>query len=223
MSKAVSELQWNGDELWRGCMLAAIAHAIMVAHYPELSNEHSWDGLNYSVQDSSGSRGTITFGTKYIVGAIRDDSSKRIVTKKEAIDYLDEAPYEVVELAKNEALQYLLEDIDGNVQPIITLSFWGTTDSIYSSDSEEVLYEHGISLLEFQLMDIEEALESWKDYYEMSSSQYELLVLLYNRKVKNSQGKIFLTKEEIKKIGNAEQEGLDESIISFNEIGIEWT
>lgn len=43
----------------------------MVVHYPDLSSEHSWDGMNYNVQDSSGGRGTITFDGSYCVGAFR--------------------------------------------------------------------------------------------------------------------------------------------------------
>ena len=51
MSNNINEVSWRMEELWQGCILASIAHAIMVAHYPELSNEHSWDGINYNIQD----------------------------------------------------------------------------------------------------------------------------------------------------------------------------
>lgn len=54
MREPITELNWSIDQIWRGCTLAAIAHAIMVAHYPMFSNEHSWDGFNYSLQDSAG-------------------------------------------------------------------------------------------------------------------------------------------------------------------------
>jgi len=65
----INRINFECETLWKGCILASIAHAIMVSHYPEFSNEHSWDGINYSVQDTSGTRGTITFHSEYCVGA----------------------------------------------------------------------------------------------------------------------------------------------------------
>ncbi len=42
------------ERLWRGAALATIAHAIFIAADPALSWELSWDGPNYSRQDSMG-------------------------------------------------------------------------------------------------------------------------------------------------------------------------
>jgi hypothetical protein len=49
-------INWEREQLWEGCILASIAHAIMVAHYPELSYKKSWDDFNYNMQDSPGVR-----------------------------------------------------------------------------------------------------------------------------------------------------------------------
>ena len=38
-----------------------IAHAINVAHCPDFSHESSWDGFNYSMQDSQGDKGQLRF------------------------------------------------------------------------------------------------------------------------------------------------------------------
>ncbi|MFC3746072.1 hypothetical protein [Paenibacillus sp. GCM10012306] len=224
MSEQFIELNWHNDQLWRGCTFAAIAHAIMVAHFPKSSNEHSWDGMNYSVQDSMGTRGTITFSPNYVVAAFRNDKSERVSANKfaEAINYFHGAPIEVIELAKSETLQYLLDDIDGNVKPLITTAFWGTSIKSYSLDSLEELNDHGAFLLENQLMDFENSLESWKEYYDMSSEQCDLLISIFNRKVTNPNETIVLTKEEITMLGDVDQEGLDESEISFKEIGVDW-
>lgn len=64
------------------------------------------------------------------------------------------------------------------------------------------------------------ALQAWRDYYEMTSEQVELLKSIYDRKVSNPNGRIILTKSEIEMIGTATPEGLRESQISFEEIGI---
>lgn len=51
--------------------MAYIIHAIMNSKYLELSNEHSWDNMNYSVQDSMGTRATITFLDNKVVAAFQ--------------------------------------------------------------------------------------------------------------------------------------------------------
>lgn len=56
----------------------------MVAHYTELSHEQSRDKFNYNVQDSSGTRGTLTFNPNYFVGVFRN-----IFSQREYIDALD--------------------------------------------------------------------------------------------------------------------------------------
>lgn len=74
--------QLNQTNLWNGCILASIAHAIMVAHYPELSYEHSWDGDNYSVVDDEGGRGTVSFKRDYFVAAFRNDYFPGRISRK---------------------------------------------------------------------------------------------------------------------------------------------
>lgn len=105
------------DELWKGCIFTSIAHAIMTAHYPEFSHESSWDGMNYSLQDSQGARGTVTFHPEHVVAAFQDINSERDV--KEALSYFENAGEKVKEIAEAETLQYLLEDIDGRAMPFV--------------------------------------------------------------------------------------------------------
>lgn len=222
MNNDLNELDWSKEELWKGCILASLAHAIMVAHHPNLSNEHSWDELTYNVQDSSGGRGTITFSTDYVVAAFRNDHSERLNKGNYAISFFEGAPIEVMKIVESETLEYLLDDFQGSVKPLITASFWGTDNKCFSVDSQETLYEQGAYLLEYQLMDFEEALESWKEYYDMSHEQSELLTSLYNRKITRPMDSIVLTKKEIQSIGTYDEEGLNESEVSFGELGIVW-
>ncbi|GIO29018.1 MULTISPECIES: hypothetical protein [Paenibacillus] len=212
----------NKKSLWNGCILASIAHAIMVAHYPELSYEHSWDGINYCVVDGSGGRGTITFKDKYCVGAFRNDNVTRTEFSS-AIDFYTGAPHDVLELSEYETLEYLLEERDdGKSSPSITTAFWADDDKIFSNDNIVRLIQNGGYLLEKQLMEYDSAVESWRDYYEMTNVQVDLLESIYTRKIKNPEAKIILTKREIEMIGTDDHEGLSESKTSFEEIGIEW-
>lgn len=220
MSIYIKRLSWKTNQLWEGCMLASIAHAIMVAHYPELSNEHSWDGINYNVQDSMGSRGTITFDTKYCVGAFCNIRSERFKGIKNVKTYLGSAPKAVVELAENEALQYLLENVGGKVIPIITTAFWAEDGNYFTRDTTEELYHNGVFLLERQLMDFNKSVESWVKYYDMSAKQSNLLRKIAKERIKQKSGTIILSKEDVEQIGVGDLEMLEESEISFKEIGI---
>lgn len=222
MKPVILNSQLNKKSLWSGCILASIAHAIMVAHYPELAYEHSWDGDNYSVVDGSGGRGTITFKGNYFVGAFRNENYTRTDIPI-ALDFFTEAPKEVLELAKNETLEYLLEENDdGTTSPSITTAFWGDNDTFTSVDNIIKIVRYGGYLLERHLTESDSAIESWRDYYEMTSEQVSLLKSIYDRKVINPHGKIILSKSEIEIIGTADQEGLSESITSFEEIGVYW-
>jgi hypothetical protein len=216
--KFMKNLNWHRENLWEGCILASIAHAIMVAHYPELSNEQSWDDINYNVQDSSGARGTISFHPNYLVGAFRKEFSER--EYKNAFDYFNSAPEEVNQLAVNETLQYLLDEIDGDTVPVITTAFWGGVDGTYSNDNFEDFIENGGFLIERQAKDIETAIIEWEEYYEMSKSQINLLRSIFERKISNPNSEIILTESEIKMIESDDKDGINESRISFEELGI---
>lgn len=221
MKPVIVNSQLNKKSLWNGCILASIAHAIMVAHYPELSYEQSWDGENYNVVDGSG-RGTITFKSHYFVGAFRSDNFTRTDIST-ALDFFTGAPKDVMELAKDETLEYLLvENEDGTIAPSITTAFWGDNDTITSVDNIVRIVQCGGYLLDRQTMEIRSAIESWRDYYGMTSEQVDLLRSIYDRKVNNPNQSIMLTKNEIKRIGIGKPEGLSESMTSFEELGIYW-
>jgi hypothetical protein len=216
----MKKLNWQREKLWEGCILASIAHAIMVAHYPELSNEHSWDDINYNVQDSSGARGTITFHPNYLVGAFRNEFSDRDYIA--ALNFFNSAPEEVDQLAVTETLQYLLDEIGGDTVPVITTAFWGGDDGMYSNDNFEDFIENGGFLIKSQAKEIETAIIEWKEYYEMSKSQIKLLSSIFERKISNPNGEIILTESEIRMIESDDEEGMNESRISFEELGIKW-
>ncbi|WP_138752298.1 hypothetical protein [Paenibacillus sinopodophylli] len=223
MKKDLNNLHWDREQLWKGCILASLAHSIMVAHYPELSNEQSWDGLNYSVQDSSGTRGTIAFSSDYVVAAFRNDHSERlnqVDINYDAIRLFAGAPQVVIEIAESETLQYLLDDIEGFVKPLITSSFWWTDNICFSVDSQEILLEQGVHVLEHQFMDFEDAIDAWQEYYGMLPGQIELLISLYSRKIARPMETIVLSKKEINSINSNDDIGLKESKESFGEIGI---
>ncbi|WP_074606395.1 hypothetical protein [Bacillus cereus group sp. BfR-BA-01350] len=212
------KLHIDREQLWKGCILNSIANAIFVAHAPDFSHESSWDGCNYSMQDSQGGRGTITFHPDYTIVCLQDVNSERIDEKS----YFEGAPSEVIDIAKEEALQYVLEEVEGETVPFITTAFWIEDSGAYSIDSFEEMEEHGGFLLEIPLLDTESAMERLEEEYELTEEQIELVQLVYERKIKNPNEEIMLSKEEVAMIGMDDSEGLKVSKESFEEMNITW-
>jgi hypothetical protein len=115
--------------VWPGAVLGAITHAVFLCRCPDLSYEQSWDGGNYNVQDSAGSRGTIAFCQGKFVGAFFYESSNRnpfrCRMQPDASRFLRGMPEELKPLAYNETLQYLVQEFEESKVPIVTSAFWG--------------------------------------------------------------------------------------------------
>lgn len=216
------KLHINREQLWKGCVLNSIAHAINVAHCPDFSHESSWDGFNYSMQDTQGGRGTITFHPNYTIVCLQDVNSERIDEWIDVENYFEGAPSEVIHIAKEETLQYILEEVEGETVPFITTAFWIEDSGAYSIDSFEEMEEHGGFLLEIPLLDLQSAIERLEEEYELTEEQIELLQLVYERKIKNPNEEIMLSKEEVAMIGTDDSEGLEVSKDSFEEMNITW-
>lgn len=206
------------NQLWEGCIMAGIAHAIGVSKYPMLSNEQSWDGINYSMQDSLGQRGTITFGKDFCVAVFRNENSVQCRNGLETMSYFAGAPEKVIQLAKNEALQYLLEEVNGKVIPIITTAFWGG-NTLFSNDLFEDIMKKGGNLLKNQLLDEKTALYAWEKEYDMTKEQRELLEKLFMKKKSQPYQPIILPTKDLS-ILKVSVEGFKECKESFKEMNI---
>ncbi|MDP7978548.1 hypothetical protein [Bacillus multifaciens] len=216
------KLNINRHDLWKGCILKSIAHAINVAHYPDFSYESSWDGFNYNIQDGDGARGTVTFHPEYCIGAFQDLSSERSEFVRDAVSYFQGTSDRMIEIAKSETLQYLLVDVDDEMLPLITTAFWIEDQNAYSMDLFEELQEQGGFLLEIQMLDTASAMEALEEEYEMSNEQLQLLKLVYEKRIQSPEGEIKLSKDEVALIGTSDIEGLKESKTSFEEMNITW-
>lgn len=168
-------------QLYEGCIQAAIAHAVAVGNYPELNYEHSWDGMNYCINNSQGCRAAITFHNKYIVAVFRD--IHKADRNADALDFFKGAPESIIQVAKDEALQYVLEDIQGVSKPIITAAFWGTWELLNSTRSFDDITENGGYIIQSQLLPYYDAIKVWRDYYDLDASQIALIKKLFDKKL----------------------------------------
>lgn len=211
---------WKRQVVWEGGMLASIAHAIFVANNPDFAYEHSWDGNNYSTNDGQGSRGTVTFGQDFFVGGFRNEEFS--VETIEAKELFSQAPQRVQKIAEEDTFQYLLDEVDGSAPPIVTTVLWGNDDQVFSSHPYDDMIEQGAHLLEIQASEYETGVKYWEEYYELTERQLTLLKKLYHLKLENPARTITLSAEDIQALDAVDAEGIEESKISFSEMGFEW-
>ncbi|OAN10710.1 hypothetical protein [Exiguobacterium undae] len=216
----VSDSGWKRQAVWEGCMLASIAHAIFVANNPDFAYEHSWDGNNYSTNDGQGSRGTVTFGQDFFVGGFRNEEFS--VETTEAKELFSQAPQRVQKIAEEDIFQYLLDEVDGSALPIVTTVLWGNDDQVFSSHPYDDMIEQGAHLLEIQASEYETGVKYWEEYYELTERQLTLLKKLYHLKLENPARTITLSVEDIQALDAVDAEGMEESKVSFSEMGFEW-
>jgi hypothetical protein len=212
------------SQLWEGCILATIAHAIFIAQQPELAHEQSWDGLNYNIQDSQGALGTITFSDEGTVGAFFDSHSSRNPFTSGCATDLDERfagmPSALRALAERETLQYLLQDFHGNNVSLLTAAFWSEKTRLVAAEPWPDVISNGAHLIQFQLRPVHEAIVAWQSHYEFNATKVELLRSVYERKISAGKEPMALTDTEKEILREGSSPGLQLSRDLLAEVSI---
>lgn len=92
------------NTLYERCVMASVAHAIMVGKYNLLSSEQSWDGFNYNFQNMEGIRGVISFAEGEYICAIQNNEECDESIEQHVPEILSGANAKIMNLAKEEAL-----------------------------------------------------------------------------------------------------------------------
>ena len=209
----------SNKQLFSGCLLASVAHAITTNEYPELSYEQSWDGDNYSRQ-SEEYRMTVSFKDDYCVGVIRNDEfegfSRRTIRE---LLMESEFPTEAIELLQTDALEYvLLQDEDGVAVPVVTSLLYGNAESLTVISNDGETLKEDMKALAPHIAPVERQIEYWREYGDMSDSQIALLKDLHTVKLKEFHTVIHMSDEQKKMLSGEEID--EECVTSFAEINI---
>ena len=209
----------SNKQLFSGCLLASVAHAITTNEYPELSYEQSWDGDNYSRQ-SEEYRMTVSFKDDYCVGVIRNDEfegfSRRTIQE---LLMESEFPTEAIELLQTDALEYvLLQDEDGVAVPVVTSLLYGNAESLTVISNDGETLKGDMEALAPHIAPVERQIEYWREYGDMSDSQIALLKDLHTVKLKEFHTVIHMSDEQKKMLSGEEID--EECVTSFAEINI---
>lgn len=216
MNRVFQELTYHN--LYRRCIMASVAHAIMVGEYELLAAEQSWDGANYSFQNTEGVRGTISFGEECYVCVVQASADCAEFEDSHISRLFWGARKEIVKMAQEEALQYTLIEYRGKAVPFISAAFWGDQDGNFSNQSELELINHSERAILPFLFDEKDALEYWRDYYEMNDAQIKMMIDIYERRI-HTDGKMYLTAEERTQLEKW-FDNMSECMESFRELSI---
>lgn len=184
------------NDIFDGCLLASIVHSVMTNLYPDFSYEQSWDGTNYSINNSCGIRGTITFENDFCVGGIRNENAKMIFCRNRIQECMHNFPLDVVQKAYDEALQYLLLDIDGVATPCVTSVFWADRTMFHYVDKFVDNVKKDFTLFENIILPKKVAIKRWQEYYEINSNVIRLIDSLYQLKAKDFHSPIKLNERQ---------------------------
>jgi hypothetical protein len=208
-------------------------HIAAITRLPFISHECSWDEISYSFQDYDGTNGTISFDVQnnVIVGVFIKRSSRRIAEYPDmiALDFFKDANKNVRELARKEALQYMLLNFEqkrGNffsvkrpdiLVPVVTTVCWNEGDHIYSPDNEADFLENGGEYINQICKPRDKLLEYLIDDYELTDGELKFAEQLFSSKRK---GISEIKKELYSSIVDTKAEGYEEFILVLSNFGI---
>jgi len=171
-----------------------------------------------------GSRGVITFIAHKIIGAFFESNSSRnpfYTRNNYELEVLFKGmPSYLLEIAHKETLQYMLDDYDGTIIPMITSIFWSEENRLFAAESWSQVFTHGAHLIRSELMSSDTALVEYQDAYELSPQKISVIQSLFNRRITTQTTLLQLSKSEYELLTNDGGEGIDDCRDLLQAIGI---
>lgn len=201
--------------LWQGAIFSTIAHAIWIMTHPIFAYEKAWNDHDYTIQNSEGAHGVITFAEETTIGMFFDVHSPRNPFRSKAIYDLDhllsDMPTNIRFLAEQKTLQYMLDEYEGWTTPIITASFWSRGEYLTASEPWAKVLVHGAHLIHAETLPLEDSITILQERYEFTPGHINLLQSLFNRRMHASVKSTVLTDTEIKAISQTDCAGIKEA------------
>ena len=210
----------NKTELYDACILSTLYHLVGELKEPLFSYEQSWNGNHYHRINDEG-RGTITFFDDGFVGAFRFEGSRRLREKFDIDKILNEMPKKYREIAESETLQYLLENVDGEVQPSITTFIWNIKGKTLSFDDFNTFQIESAELIMPYFSNEKDIMNYWIEYHEeLDKNEIDFVNTLWNFYKKNKSFKGL--KLSLSDLPNTyEDDGVSKFVETLNELGIQ--
>lgn len=200
------------QKLWEGAIVGGITNALMSARSDLFGNFRQWsgneythDGFDYVLDGMDGREGVIVFEHGWhdpegcLVGLFFDANSKLSPYSTEEYDinkFLEGIPEFQREIATYAIKDYLSEEDDGQIFPIVTAAFWNDGEALIGNASWQEIFTNGGSLIETELMGYSElSMGIWKKSYETDEAVFDLIVDLYKKRIDQPYGAINLSED----------------------------
>lgn len=182
------------SQLFQGCIVSSIAHAVWSKKYPFAKYWLYWEDNNCHFNDTQGNLATITFQKKGVVGAI---FRKEFIPEESLKDYknfldriLAEIPSNLRLIVKEETLQYFIQYFKGKEIPLISDIIWSSDDFLNSYLDKKQWNKIWLKLLDKQLLDFNESLLSCKTNYNLNPNELQVIAYISKKKLQNPTKKI---------------------------------
>jgi hypothetical protein len=210
------------DRLRAGAVLGSIVHATVQPRFAMFFE--GWMGDVHQLNDWEGTSGVVVHFTGGAVGAFYDVHSvhQRAWLLENQQSFFRGMPVDLRAIADKLALQYMLQDVDGKVVPLVTAVFWSTGERLSAAVPWEEFMENGGHILRTHLMDRAASLAEWAMGYGMTAEEVALAERVFDRKQAAKSSWIDLTEDEARWLEeHAEKpEGMKQCRKSFSEIGV---
>lgn len=212
-------------ELWRGCILVTIAAGLWLPRHPQYQDKE-WEGTTYQCDDGQGACGVVAFTAEGVAAAFFDHESDRSPFPDEWERDYDWRPFfagippDLLELAEREVLPRMLFDYRRARAPIVTAAFWGHGEQLTGAEAWDAIFDNGGFLLEFELMEPEEAIDAYRVSHHLSLEQEGVLRSLFRRRLVSQDAavRVTLAEERVFRLGS--DEGIDKSRTLLAAVGI---
>ena len=139
-----------------------------------------------------------------------------MLSVKDALDFFKGASDDMIQIAKDEALKYVLEDVEGVVKPVVTAAFWGTWKQLFSTQSLVDIVDNGGHIIHTQLLPYNVAVDEWCEYYELDTKQVNLINRLFEKKISSNGNTVKLSDNDIQLLYG----DIEECLVSLGELNI---
>lgn len=182
----MTNLEITRSQLFQGCVISSIAHAIWSRNYPFAKFWHYWDGNYCHFNNLEGDFASISFCQDETVGVVfkKDHFQKKsLVTYQkcleETLDIIPPIKKNIVE----ETIQYFIQNIRGEEIPLITNIFWNSGNIMLTTVNKSDWEDFWLTFLNKQLMDFHSALLAFQDEYNLNAIEVDLLDYLAKKKI----------------------------------------
>lgn len=210
------------ERLRSGALLGSIVHATVQPRF-EMWFE-GWIGDVYQLNNWEGANGVVVFFHGGAIGGFYDVHSRHkwewLLKNQEF--FFQGMPADLRSIADKLVLQYLLQEVDGKIIPVVTAVCWATEGTLTAAVPWSEFMDNGGHILRIHLMERQAALTEWTEGYQLTAEEVDFAERIFDRKQTAKSSWVDLTDSEVRWLEDQAEtpKGMQQCRKSFSEIGV---